>query len=198
MSIHLIIGPMFSGKTSRALDIINYNINNNIETMVINHKTDLRYGNNIICSHDNISHKCYSFSKLNQIFNNNYIDIFNKSNFIIIDEAQFFTDLFHYVTLMADQYNKNIIVIGLNGDINRNNFGDIYKLYPHANKIELLNSSCDKCNNEAQFTIKINMSNINSDNIIDIGHNDKYIPICRKCRKTIIEEPSQTLSTPSI
>jgi hypothetical protein len=47
-----------------------------------------------------------------------------------IDEAQFFCDLKQYVIKWCEEYNKNITVIGLDGDFKRNVFGHILDLIP--------------------------------------------------------------------
>jgi thymidine kinase len=175
MSLTLKIGCMFSGKTSEIIRIVNRLsiINKNI--LLINSSLDDRYVKNSICSHNKNIMKCFSLNNLDDIDINEY----NKSEYIIIDEAQFFKNLYNFVKKATDRDNKHVIIVGLNGDSNRNNFGDIYKLYPLADEIELMTAMCSICKNgnKAIFSKKI----IEDNNIIDIGTTDKYIPVCRKC-----------------
>ena len=74
-------------------------------------------------------------------------------------------------------HHKHVVVCGLDGDINRNIFGEIIKLIPICDSLIKLHAYCNKCNDGtlAPFTKKIN----NDISLIDIGGSDKYIPVCR-------------------
>ena len=175
MSLEIICGCMFSGKTSEILKIYKKLSSINKRVLNINSCLDNRYSNNNISTHDEYKIECLSLKNLSDIPKQFY----ENCEFIIIDECQFFNDLFEFVTNAVDNDNKHIIIIGLNGDSNRNNFGELYRLYPHADNIKLLKAYCSICKDrtEAIFSKKIS----NNDNIIDIGEKDKYIPVCRKC-----------------
>ena len=114
-------------------------------------------------------------NKLNEIPTEKY----TECEYIIVDEGQFFEDLYDFVTTATDLNNKHVIVVGLNGDSNRANFGDIHRLYPFADKINLLTAMCITCKDGTPgiFSKKIS----NDTNQTDIGSTDKYIPVCRKC-----------------
>ena len=96
-----------------------------------------------------------------------------------IDEGQFFSDLFTTVLKLVDNYKKHVVVSGLDGDYLRNPFGDIIKLVPHCDRLDKLKAYCCKCNNgtSAPFTKKTEKNK--STAVIDIGGNDKYVPVCR-------------------
>ena len=175
MSLKIICGCMFSGKTTELI-----NINNKLSSIgkkVLNIKSSLdnRYFLDNISNHNMLKIECITLNKLKDVPSNFYKD----NDYIIIDECQFFEDLYEFVIKAIDKDNKNVILIGLNGDSNRNNFGELYKLYPHADDIKLLKAFCSMCNNgiEAIYSKKIS----DNESIIDIGEKDKYIPVCRKC-----------------
>ena len=67
--LHLIIGCMYSGKSTELLKIINYYKILEKKLFIINHELDKRYGEGII-SHDKKSCPSYSFSKLNDCIHN--------------------------------------------------------------------------------------------------------------------------------
>ena len=67
--------------------------------------------------------------------------------YIIIEEAQFFNDLYQFVIHQIDILEKNIIVVGLDGDSNRQNFGEIHKLLPICDEIIKLKAYCSICKN---------------------------------------------------
>ena len=62
---------------------------------------------------------CLIVDRLHTIYKNTY----KESQYIIIDEGQFFTGLHEFVVSAVEKHNKNVIVVGLDGDSNRNNFG---------------------------------------------------------------------------
>ena len=128
----------------------------------------------MVCSHNQNKIDCSSVKKLEDIKTDQY----TKCKYIIIDEAQFFEDLYDFVTVAVDINQKHVIIVGLNGDSNRENFGEIYKLYPLADKIDLLTALCSICKDgtKAIFSKKI----VENNKQTDIGSVDKYIPVCRK------------------
>ena len=153
MSLSIITGCMFSGKTSNIINTYNVLIANNKKALLINSKLDNRYLDNSICTHDNKSIKCLSVNKLSDISPIKYIE----SSHIMIDEAHFFPDLYNFVIKSIDKDKKHITIAGLNGDSDKQNFGQIYKLYPHADGIKLLKATCSICDNgtNAIFSKKI-------------------------------------------
>ena len=63
----------------------------------------------------------------NYMINNNdeKNEVLMNSKVILINEGQFFNDLYDWVKDMCDNYNKQIYVCGLDGDFRRKNFGQI-------------------------------------------------------------------------
>ena len=175
MSLEIICGCMFSGKTTEILKIYKKLTSINKCVLKINSSLDDRYSNNNISTHDNNKIECISLKNLIDVPK----EIYNDSEYIIIDECQFFDDLYNFVTNAVDNNNKHVIIIVLNGDSNRNNFGELYRLYPHADNIKMLKAFCSICRDgtDAIFSKKLNKN----DEIIEIGEKDKYIPVCRKC-----------------
>ena len=104
---------------------------------------------------------------------------FESADTIFIDEAQFFADLYEFVKSAVETHNKNVVVIGLDGDSDRENFGQIYKLIPLCDDIIKLKALCSVCKDGTPgiFSKKL----INSSSKIDVGSNGKYIAVCRKC-----------------
>jgi thymidine kinase len=170
--LKIILGPMFSGKTSYLINAYNDNISNNISTLAINHSLDNRYGTGEIISHDNISIPCIDMLKLSEIYNTDFI----KYDSIIINEAQFFDDILLMVTVLVEKYNKNVIICGLDGDYRQKKFGSILDLIPICNEVTKLHGICHFCKSKSYFTIRITKET----DQISIG-NDNYLPVCRKC-----------------
>lgn len=170
--LKIILGPMFSGKTSYIINAYNDNISNNISTFAINHSLDDRYGKSKIVSHDDISIPCYDMTKLSEIYNTDFLEY----NTIIINEAQFFSDILMMVTLLVEKYKKNVIICGLDGDYRQQKFGSILDLIPISNEVTKLHGNCHFCDSKSYFTIRITKET----HQISIGNNN-YLPVCRKC-----------------
>lgn len=186
--LELFIGPMFSGKTSKIIEKYNKFKFLNIETMIINHTSDVRYNNESITSHDLNSIPSIMVNKLYDINCNSILyNKFISSDVILIDEGQFFSDLYDWVKYTIDNYNKKIYISGLDGDINRNKFGNIIDLVPLCDKITKFKSLCSLCKNgnKAIYTIKISdidISNSNhTENVVLVGGSETYKAVCRPC-----------------
>ena len=171
--LELIIGNMFSGKSSELIRRINKTKSINKKILVINYMNDNRFSNNSVATHNNLKVNCLKLEKLNDITEN----MIQQYDYFFIDEGQFFTDLYIVVLKLVDTYQKHVIISGLDGDSQRNPFGDIIKLIPLCDKLDKLSAYCCKCNNgvAAPFTKKISKNK----EIVDIGGSDKYIPVCR-------------------
>ena len=55
--IEIIIGPMYSGKSSELLKIARRYKTLNKPILLINHTSDIRYGSNIVCTKDGLNHE---------------------------------------------------------------------------------------------------------------------------------------------
>ena len=182
--LELIIGPMFSGKTSRILEIYKQCKFCNIPVAVINHVIDNRYDDDELSTHDKIKIPCIKAKSLTQIWTNetNYENIvyysnLRKANVILINEGQLFEDLFENVNDMIN-CGKKVYVCGLDGDFKRNKFGSILDLIPLCDKVTKFTSICSLCKNGTPGIFSMRLTN-EKEQII-IGSNN-YIPVCREC-----------------
>lgn len=140
----LIIGPMFSGKSTTLIKYINKYKTLNKKMIIIKPSIDNRYTElSEICTHNMEKQSCLSieYNKLNDIFNNVH---YSETDIIILEEGQFFTNLYNIIKQMLTD-NKIIYISALNGDSNQELFGDIYKLMPICDNIEFLQALCLDC-----------------------------------------------------
>ena len=172
--INLIIGCMFSGKSTEMIRIVNrYKKLENIKLLVINNKKDQRYGVNIISTHNKLQIDCISLDKLMSLKIN--MDFIN-SDVIFIEEAQFFPDLYSFCNFSANVLNKKLYVLGLNGDYLKRPFGDICRLIPECDTIKKLDAFCKYCNNGTPATFT---KRIVDDNKLELIGVNEYVPVCR-------------------
>ena len=171
--LELIIGSMFSGKSTELIRRINREKSINKKILVINYADDNRYATNAVATHDQVKVTSLKLKNLSD-FNVNFIPQYDS---FFIDEGQFFPDLYNFVKQLVETFKKNVVVSGLDGDSNRNAFGEMIKLIPICDTVDKFHAYCNKCNNGvvAPFTKKIN----GTSTLIDIGGSNKYIPVCR-------------------
>ena len=176
-SISLIIGGMFSGKSTELIRIVKRWKVLNKKIMVVNHSLDDRYSNtNKIATHDQQFTDCICVSSLMPLMNH---PDYNDVDIIVIEEGQFFKDLFEFSTTSVDKYNKTLVIAGLDGDSNRDPFGDILRLIPHSESVIKLSAICLMCNDgtTAHFSKRLNKS---TESQVLVGTNDDYVAVCRK------------------
>ena len=174
--LKLIIGPMFAGKSTELLRIINMYKILNKKILIINHNINKRYDqpNSSIVTHDrNKIDNCLAVTSLNEI-SDEFIELHDV---IIIEELQFFEDAYINIVKMVDQFKKHVICAGLDGDFNRQPFGDVLSLIPHCDDIVKLKALCKRCGDgtPALFSKRI----VNNDKTTLVGSNDCYEAVCR-------------------
>ena len=170
--LELIIGPMFSGKTSRLVDIYKQCVFCNIPVSVINHSIDTRYHDTMLSTHDKVMIPCIKTNPICDVLN-----VIQGSHVVIINEGQFFDDLYTTVVSLLSE-GKKIYIGGLDGDFERKKFGQIIDLIPLCDKVTKLTSLCSICKNGTPgiFSKRITMEKEQT----IVGSNN-YIPVCRKC-----------------
>lgn len=187
--LELIIGPMYSGKTSKLLEIYKQCKFCEISVCVINHSLDNRYHDTMLSSHDKVMVPCINTDNLNNLwFNDGMIDLnqqFNNENYkkirssnvILINEGQFFNDLYSVVYDMLR--NKKIVYIcGLDGDFEQKKFGQILDLIPLCDSVTKLSSLCSICKNGTPGIFSMRITNEKQQTVIG---SENYLPVCRKC-----------------
>jgi len=187
--LELIIGPMFSSKTSSLLEIYKQCKFCNISVSIINHSIDQRYHETMLSSHDKIMAPCFQANKISDIWTNTrYSESGNEkdnsaykflrnSHVILINEGQFFPDLYEAVVDMLNN-NKKVYVCGLDGDFERKKFGTILDLIPLCDKVNKLTSLCSLCKDGTRGIFSMRLTNETEQTIVG---SDNYIPVCRKC-----------------
>lgn len=187
--LELFIGPMFSGKTSKIVEIYKQCIFCSIPVAVINHSIDKRYDNTLLSTHDKVMIPCIQTNKLKDIWYydnvtpdtvlhrlDDSVKLIN-ADVILINEGQFFEDLLPVVEHML-KHNKKIYISGLDGDFERKKFGQILDLIPLCDRVTKMTSLCGLCKDG---TPGIFSKRITSEKEQTVVGSDNYIPVCRSC-----------------
>ena len=124
--LEIILGPMFSGKTTQTIQIYNKYKYIGKKVFVINYIDDTRYDDSMLSSHDQIKIPCIFISNLTSIYNEKNMLLcsemvldskhMHNADVIIINEGQFFPDLFDIVLKLVEKHGKKVYICGLDGD----------------------------------------------------------------------------------
>lgn len=171
MSLEIIMGSMYSGKSTELIRRVNRLKSIGMRCLVVNHTNDTRVSGEFIQSHDG--------NKISAIKTDDIMLVDGRSyDAIAIDEAQFFMNLKPAVLLLVEKYKKHVIVAGLNGDYQRKKFGEILDLIPLADDVLFTKALCKTCchpGRPASFTKRMSCETER----ISVGSN--YRAVCRMC-----------------
>lgn len=173
--IHLIVGPMFAGKTTALLRRIRKEADAGRKVSLVKSDKDNRYSESAVVSHDGVQMPCVAVPCLASFREHVGEEKYRQIEVIGIDEAQFFDDLLEFCQSAADLDNKTVIVAGLDGDFLRRRFGAALDLIPLADSVTKLHARCELCNQPAPFTFR---KTVDTETEV-IGGADVYMPVCR-------------------
>jgi len=175
--LELIIGPMFSGKTTALIELENdYREDDGFTSFVINHGDDNRYGTDgFMRTHDRRKLLAHHGKKLMDFLKDPHI---LEYDVILINEGQFFPDLVKFVIIMVEVHKKKVHVAGLNGDFRKNVFGDILKLIPHCDDVRKLSANCGICKKQRIGIFSMRKTRETEQKLV--GANN-YVAACREC-----------------
>lgn len=173
--VHVIVGPMFAGKTTALLRRIKSELNASRNVAMLKSSKDIRYAIDSVVTHDGIKFPCWALPDLLSFREKYGHDAYQKLDVIGIDEAQFFDDLYEFCCKAADEDGKTVIVAGLDGDFLRRSFGSVIHIIPLADSVTKLTARCEVCGKRAFFTLR----KTEQKETELIGGADVYMPVCR-------------------
>lgn len=166
----LIIGPMFSGKSTELLRRIRTHKIAKRNCVLIKPKIDDRYSDNKIVTHDKLERDAIVLEFLAD-YDPTEIDV------IGIDEGQFFPDLVETTRKWSDA-GIIVIVAMLNGTFERKLFQNTGEIFALCKNITKLNAVCKFCYSETAIYSK--RTNPQSTEIL-LGGESEYVPLCKDC-----------------
>ena len=172
--IEVICGPMFSGKTEELIRRLVRAQFAKQEVAIFKPKTDNRYSDDYIVSHNKRKIKSVILESASDI--NKFKD---KADVFGIDEAQFFPNSIVSICNMLAKDGKRIIVAGLDKDYLGKAFGPMPELLIHAEYVTKVLAICVRCGDPANFSQRITTEK----NQVVVGELDKYEARCRNCFK---------------
>ncbi len=175
-TLETIVGAMFAGKTSELLKRILWAEHQGKKILVLKHRIDNRYSENLISTHNNLSHECSAMSDWKDV--HSHYDFSNKNyDVIFIDEIQFMDpdETISSVEKLL-QIGINIVCAGLDQDSRGKPWETSSYLLALADKITKIYGFCNVCGLEATKTYR----KIEGGERTQVGAANIYEPRCLK------------------
>ena len=183
-------GTMAAGKSLHLLATAHNFQEHSIPFIIIKSEIDTRDGYGVIHSRALGDRECVSISSEDNIYtiisstieHNNAL--FQENiKWILVDEAQFLTpEQVEQLAAIADNFCINVLCYGLRTDFRTKLFPGSQRLFELADSFEEIKSTC-YCNSKTIVNARIDSNgNVVTDgNQVEVGGDDRYVSLCRKC-----------------
>ena len=186
MSLRVIVGPMFAGKTSEIQSVVRRYECLGRSVLVLTADIDNRYqsdGVRAIVNHDRAAMPAVAVA-VDGLMRVLEMPEFAEAAAVVVDEAQFFVGcLIPFVRAAVDGANKHVVVVGLDSDAERRPFGDVLAAAAQADSVEKRTALCRRCGDgtAAIFTRRLlGGGGGGSSDPVAVGGADSYEPVCRR------------------
>lgn len=171
---------MNAGKSTEVLKIAHNYEEQNKKALLLSPSIDDRYGKGKITSRMGLQREAIILAGNTDVYK---IAEEHHPDCILVDEGQFLTRVqVIALTRVVDKLNIPVIVYGLKNDYRNRLFEGSESLLLFADKIEEIKAVCWHCPKKATMLIKYKDGHpVNEGPQIEIGGNDKYVSVCRRC-----------------
>ena len=178
-------GPMASSKTLRLLATAYDLEEKGIKILAMKPSLDTRETDGFIRSRAGLSRPCKRFSREENLFE--YVKTnFEDAKWLIIDECQFLTkEQVDQLSDVVDYLNIGVMCYGLRTDFQSHLFEGSKRLFEIADEIEEVKSTCECGEHKTSINARFNENGeiVTDGKQLEIGGNEKYKAICRRCWK---------------
>lgn len=179
-------GTMGSAKTALLLTMA-YNFEERkMDYLCMKPVIDTRDNKNVIRSRIGIERECRWIQRDSNIYND-FIQMHRDGErlpeWVLVDEAQFLSaEQVDQLAHIVDDFGINVICFGLRTDFRTNVFEGSKRLFEIADTIDEIKSTCT-CGRKTIVNARIDSKGdiITEGDVVEIGGNDRYIAVCRKC-----------------
>ena len=155
---------------------------------------DTRETGNVIRSRIGIERECtwiYADTNIYELAQEIFEQSMTIVDWILVDEAQFLTtDQVDQLARIVDDFGSNVICYGLRTDFRTRLFEGSRRLFEIADTIDEIKSTCT-CGRKTIVNARIDSNGdfITEGEQVEIGGDERYIAVCRKCwRNNRIEQ----------
>jgi len=171
-SIEVVCGSMFSGKTEELIRRLNRARIAKLRVEIFSPKTDTRYLENALVSHNANSIPSTPVENASSI-----LLLASDVHVVGIDEAQFFDAELPDVCNVLANKGVRVIVAGLDMDFRGQPFGPMPAIMSMAESVTKLQAVCVRCGNPAMYSYRL----VPDESKILLGEKEIYEPRCRIC-----------------
>jgi len=183
LTLEVIIGPMFSGKTSELIRLVEREVYAKKKGAIFKIAFDERYSAKQVVTHNGLRYDAYTVAssddglkKIEQLAESDGLDA------IGVDEVNFFPEaLVPLLDRLAEK--RKVIACGLNLNFRAEPFRTTMELAARADRVRYLSAVCVVCGQEATRTQRLiggKPAPKDSPTIV-VGGKEMYEPRCRKC-----------------
>ena len=183
-ALHFIYSSMNAGKSTALLQASHGYRERGLETMVFTSSKDDRYGESEVVSRVGLRSPAHTYSE-----SDNILKMVHDENekhelsCILIDEAQFLTkDQVKQLGKIVDELKITVMAFGIRTDFQGELFEGSKYLLAWADKLKELRAVCH-CGSKATMIVRVSEdgSIMRSGDQVEIGGNERYLSLCRKC-----------------
>lgn len=179
-------GTMGSAKTALLLTTA-YNFEErDVAYLCFKPATDTRENRSVIRSRIGIERECKLIYQDTDLYEE-VVRMYNEGGMIpewmLVDEAQFLTSRqVDQLAKLVDDYGCNVMCFGLRTDFQTHLFEGSLRLFEIADSIEEVKSTCS-CGRKTIVNARVDSLGriVTEGEQVEIGGNDKYMSLCRKC-----------------
>ncbi len=175
----MVVGPMFSGKTSWMISHAKSHLlaNKRVQLIIPVIGSERHTRKDMASSHDGLRMRALKVETLKDVTE----DALQNVDTIGIDEGHFFANLALFCDAQA-ALGRDVFVAGLKADSDKQGCTSILELFPVADYHKCLTSTCILCGGEATCSKKIVADRQAEGNgQIDVGADEKYVAACSEC-----------------
>lgn len=162
---------------------------------------DTREATNVIKSRIGIERECrwiYPDTDLYEFAKEYFTSVKGIVDWFLVDEAQFLTtQQVDQLSRIVDDFGSNVICYGLRTDFKSHLFEGSRRLFEIADTIDEIKSTCT-CGHKTIVNARIDSNGdiVNEGAQVEIGGDERYIAVCRKCWRNRRIEQAQRNTLP--
>lgn len=183
-------GTMNSGKSLQLLATAHNFQEKKIPFIILKSEIDDRDGEDVIHSRALGDRECVTIKKTTNLYklivtmlNVNAAAYKPQLKWVLVDEAQFLSkEQVDQLAAVVDKFDVSVICYGLRTDFQTHLFEGSKRLFEVADTLVEIKSSCE-CDTKTIFNARVDKNGdvVTEGAQIEIGGDDRYVSMCRKC-----------------
>ena len=183
MTLEVIMGPMFSGKTSELIRLVEREVYAKKKGAIFKVAFDERYSAQQVATHNGLRYDAYTVaSSAEGLRRIEELTESEKLDAIGVDEVNFFPEaIVGVLDRLAES--RRVIACGLNLNFKAEPFPTTMQLAARADRVSYLSAVCVVCGQEATRTQRLigGKPAPKESPVIVVGGKELYEPRCRSC-----------------